>query len=319
MPLAYAPEVIIGIWALATIPQTIVSIAFTVVMGAAAGPRRRQYLMSRRWSVLGSTTALTVVLVGLFLDHSGIAFPLNYQILFIASFGGAMVSFLFSQRIVIPDNPPLPPEGQVRVSLRERLRDQLDVVRGSPAFGAFVISSFVFNLGLTMAMPLFPLYWVRDLQAPDTWIGLIATVNNGITMLGYFLWVAVGKRRGNVFVLRFCAFGLGFYPLLAALTPSIPPQVIYAGMAGIFGAGLNLVLFDLSLATVPQDRVPSSIALYQVTTFIATLVAPLIGTTIAGVFGYAVALMTAAALRFAGAALFVALGVGATPPATAKR
>ena len=46
LPLEYVPIAVIVIWAIATIPQTIVNITFTVVMGAVAGPQRRQQLMS---------------------------------------------------------------------------------------------------------------------------------------------------------------------------------------------------------------------------------------------------------------------------------
>src|SRR5689334_20391489 len=61
-PLGAAPIPIIAIWAIATVPQTIVNVAFTVVMGAVAGPNQRYYLMSRRWSTLGITSAVTVAI-----------------------------------------------------------------------------------------------------------------------------------------------------------------------------------------------------------------------------------------------------------------
>jgi len=72
---------ILLIWALATIPQTLVSITFSVVMNAVAGPDRRFDLMSRRWSTMGLTTTLAVLGIGQMLDR--VLFPLNYQ-LFIA-------------------------------------------------------------------------------------------------------------------------------------------------------------------------------------------------------------------------------------------
>jgi predicted MFS family arabinose efflux permease len=118
---------------------------------------------------------------------------------------------------------------------------------------------------------------VRQLGASDFEIGLINTVNSGIVMLGYFVWTALTRRRGNVLVLQI-SFGLTLYPLLTALASDIAPIVEFAAIAGIFGAGINLVLFDISLATVPADKVASSIAVYQLTTHAATLVAPMIGT-----------------------------------------
>jgi asparagine synthase (glutamine-hydrolysing) len=41
-----------------------VNVAFSVVMNAVAGPEHRYDLMSRRWSILGLTSAFTVALVG---------------------------------------------------------------------------------------------------------------------------------------------------------------------------------------------------------------------------------------------------------------
>src|SRR5258706_3302087 len=43
------------IWALATIPQTAVAVAFSVVMNAVAGPEGRDALLSRRLAVFGLT------------------------------------------------------------------------------------------------------------------------------------------------------------------------------------------------------------------------------------------------------------------------
>ncbi len=299
---------IIALWALITIPQTIVNITFTIVMGAVAGPRQRQYLMSRRWSVLGVTTAIMVAILGWLLEQ--VVFPLNYQLVFIGSFIGGMVSFAFSRQIEIPDNPPDDRPRNTPGSPWARLQAMVSDLRAHATFARFIVSAFVFNCGLTLAIPLFPLYWVRELGATDFWIGLITTVNSGIVMIGYFIWSAIARKRGNGFVLWICAFGLVLYPLLTGLTHSVPPLLLYAGLAGIFGAGLNLVLFDISLATCPPEHTASYIALYQVTTYIATLIAPLAATLLASTIGYGSALFVAAGLRLAGAILFIALGVG---------
>jgi Na+/melibiose symporter-like transporter len=314
-PLNIAPIPIIAIWAIATIPQTIVNVAFTIVMSAVAGPNQRYYLMSRRWSVLGVTSAITVVLVGVLLDQ--ISFPLNYQVVFIASFAGGLLSFAFSSRIEIPDNDPA--DTAASPSRRERLREGLAALRENVAYSRFLVSQFVFRCGLALALPLFPLYWVRQLHASDSWIGIINTVNSGVLMVAYFIWSALSRRKGNVLVLWVCAFGLSFYPLLTGLTHSVPPLAIYAGLAGIFGAGIDLVLFDILLSTCPPRHQASYIALYQTTTYIATFLAPTLGTFIAGSFGYAPALFIGSGLRFAGAALFVALGVGAVGSARGQQ
>ena len=88
---------ILGIWALATIPQTILSIAFSVVMNYIAGPEGRYELMTHRWSVLGFTNAFTALLAGQFLDR--LPFPINYQLVFIALSAGGLISYYFSSQI----------------------------------------------------------------------------------------------------------------------------------------------------------------------------------------------------------------------------
>jgi hypothetical protein len=60
---------ILGIWALVTIPQTILNISFNVVMNSIAGQNGRYELMSHRWSILGFTTSVTAIFVGQFLDR----------------------------------------------------------------------------------------------------------------------------------------------------------------------------------------------------------------------------------------------------------
>jgi Major Facilitator Superfamily len=320
-PLDTAPIPIIAIWAIATVPQTIVNVAFTIVMGAVAGPNRRYYLMSRRWSSLGITSALTVALVGWLLGR--FPFPINYQYVFIGSFAGGLLSFAFSSRIDIPDNAPDERAPSARHGWRVQLREGWVALRANAAYSRFLTSQFVFRCGIALAVPLFPLYWVRELQASDWWIGVINTVQNAVLLGAYFLWSELSRRKGTGLVLRLCAFGLVFYPLLTGLTRSVPPLVIYAGLAGIFMAGIDLVLFDILLTTCPQRHSASYIALYQMTSYVATFVAPILGTILAQWLGYAPALFVSSGLRLAGAVLFVLLGIGAmagaTPPRSAER
>ncbi len=41
----------LAIWAFATLPQTALAVAFSVVMNAVAGPEGRYALLSRRWAI----------------------------------------------------------------------------------------------------------------------------------------------------------------------------------------------------------------------------------------------------------------------------
>jgi predicted Na+-dependent transporter len=110
--------VILIIWALATLPQTMVNVGFSVVMNAVSGPEGRFDLMSRRWSILGITTAIATAIAGQVLDRVG--FHLNYQIVFVGLSIGGLVSYYFSSRIQIPDVDPIPviSKGSIKSSVR---------------------------------------------------------------------------------------------------------------------------------------------------------------------------------------------------------
>jgi len=83
VPRSYAVLAVLAIWGSGKpCPRPWVAVAFSVVMNAIAGPEGRYDLMSRRWSILGLTTAVAVAVVGVTLDR--ISFPFNYQVVFMA-------------------------------------------------------------------------------------------------------------------------------------------------------------------------------------------------------------------------------------------
>ena len=187
VPQQYAVTAVLLIWALVTIPQTVVNICFSVVMSSVAGPRLRYDLMSRRWTILGLTTAVCTALVGQILELMN--FPVNYQVVFIALSLGGLISFYFSSHIDLPDVviPPRPKQ-----SLTERLRGYRDLVQSNAPFLSFVSRRLVFMFGQSFAAPLFPLFYVRILDAPDASIG---SDHHGIDGIRYVWLCHLGARQ----------------------------------------------------------------------------------------------------------------------------
>lgn len=298
------PELIILIWALATLPQTLVSVGFTVVMGGVAGPGGRLTLMSRRWSILGLTNSLTVVIVGQLLRW--FEFPLNYQVVFIGSAIGAFISVVFSSSIRLPlQEVPAKRQGLIQV-----FRENGSTLRQNKTFVNFTIAQFVFRSGLALALPLFPIFWVKNVGATDPQISAINSTQTFVMMAAYFLWTRVSERRGERWVLLVTAFGISFYPLLTALTTAPNLLVLWAALGGLFTAGIDLVFFDLLLRTVPAEHQASYVGMYQTTVYIATFLAPLAGTALSDGIGIVPALIIGTVLRLAGAGMMARLGVG---------
>ncbi len=317
LPLGAVPWTVIAIWALVTVPATFVNVAFTLVMGGVAGPRRRFYVMSLRWSSLGAVTAITVTLVGMALDM--IAFPLNYQVVFIGSFLGGLLSYSFSRSIQLPDNSPAGERApQPSWRLGAWLGSLAEAMRAAPAaFRHYALSAFVFRSGVAMALPLFPLYWVREVGASDAWIGIISTAGSGVLLVAYFIWSVITRRVGNGVVLLLTSFGIALYPLSAAATSSVAVLAVLAGMAGFFAAGSDLVNFDLVLSSAPQDHQATYVGLFQMLQNLALFMMPLVGTGLASLTSLRAALVVAGGLRLLGAGLYLALRVGRGPVAGA--
>jgi hypothetical protein len=292
VPRQYLVFVILAIWALATLPQTIVSILFSVVMNTVAGPEGRFELMSRRWSIMGFTSAITVVIVGQVLDRLG--FPFNYQLVFMVLSIGGLISFYFSSHLDLPVR--VIPVITLQGSKSQRLKEYWKLIFSQKPFINFALRRFVYLTGVSLAAPLFPLYFVRQLHASDAWIGLINTSSTAVMIVGYFFWVRRSRKHGTRMVLLWTTLGLSLYPFLVAITGRVEVVVLLAGMAGIFQAGLDLIFFDELLRTIPFA---------QSMQYLSAVVSPIIGTFLADTIGISGGLIVAAAIRLLGFVLFL--------------
>ncbi len=309
VPRDHLVTVVLIIWGLITFPQTVISVAFTVVMNAVAGPANRYELMSRRWSILGFVTAIVVMLVGQVLDR--ISFPLNYQFVFLGLSFGGLISFFFSHHIKLPETEL--EEDRPGTNLSQRFRHYKELVFSHTDFLRFTAKQFVFLSGTMLSVPLFPLYFVRVVNASNAWIGIINTSQTAVLLVGYFLWTRGSKLRGSRFVLLWTTLGLSFYPALVAATQQVMLIAILAGIAGIFQAGLNLVFFDELMKTVPPKQSATFVSIAQSLQYLPAILAPLFGTLLANQIGIGGALFVSGALRLLGFILF-ASGKNETAP-----
>jgi MFS family permease len=291
----------LAIWAFATIPQTALAVAFSVVMNAVAGPEGRYALLSRRWAIFGLTGVIGTFIVTRLIDI--LSFPLNYAIMFMVLSLGGFFSFYFSRKIHLADQvlPPLPSSG----SPRQNLSNYLVLLRENPAFLSFSTKRFVYFSALVLSQPIMPLFLVHEVHATDGQIGTVNMTLTLVMLIGYFLWPWVSRRRGGRFVLLATTFGMTFYPALSALTPQINWIILFAGIAGLFQAGLDLVFFDELMKTVPAEYSATFVSLSQSMQYLSMIIAPLLGTWLADYIGLGGALWLSAGLRLLGFLLFL--------------
>jgi MFS family permease len=292
--------VVLVIWAVATLPQTMVSVSFSVVMNAVSGPEGRYDLMSRRWSILGITTAITVAIVGQVLDRIG--FHLNYQIAFLGLSLGGLISYYFSSRIQIADIEPM--HENSKNSIKSSLGEDFHLIRNEPDFVSITLRQFVYLFGITLGTPLFPLYFVRQINASDAWIGLLYTAQTAVLVVGYFYWARQSRRKGSRFVLLISTLSVALYPGLVALTNNQTLVFIFSTVTGIFQAGIDLVFFDELMKTIPPRYSPTFVSVAQSVQYLSSILAPLVGTFLAEHIGLSNALLFSTGIRLVGFVLF---------------
>jgi hypothetical protein len=288
------------VWAIAAIPSTLGMVAFPIVMDGAAGPRGRYEIMGRRWAIMGLTTAITVAIIGQLLDR--LPFPANYQIVFVGFTVAGLVSFRFSSRFRVPEHAARPLASAGR--RLDRLREIVRTVRTEPAFLRYSARQLVYVVGTRFALPLIPLYYVREVGAPDAWIGIIATGQALALLVGYQLWRKVSVKRGGTLVLLVTLFVNALYPAALSLVDQLILVAGLTAMAAVFSAGVDLALFDELMKRIPR---PYGVTFTSIDTALvngASILAPLLGAAIAIALGLAVALQLASVIGLLGVILF---------------
>lgn len=301
-PRNVAVPLMLVIWAIAAVPSTLGTVLFPIVMDGATGPHGRLELMSLRWSLMGLTMAITVSVIGQFLDR--IPFPLNYAIVFVGFTGAGAASYYFSRQFRIPRVDP-PPRPERRGSLVERIRAGVGLVRSQPAFMHYSVRQLVYVSGSRLVLPLLPLYYVTVVDAPDAWIGIIATGQSIALLAGYQFWRRQSRIRGTRILLLVVLLVSSLYPAALSLTGELVVVAALATVASFFQAGVDLILFDELMRTVPRQYGVTFVSIDTTLVNMATIVAPLIGATMAGLFGIELALRFGAFVSLCGLLLFV--------------
>lgn len=287
--------------ALGTLPAAILNLGITVLIGDLVAPRDRATVVSRRNVILAGTTALVALAGGWWLDF--VPFPLNYQLLFGAGACASLLSVRYLGRVAVTQASRSRTAGRAGVRWAQfraawgRLLDQRRFLR-------FAGSAFVYHWGLYLPAALYSIYRVRLLGASDRWIGSFTTLHTLATIGGYWLGGRLVRRWGEERVLVWSAAGLSFYPVLTALATTLPPLLGVSVLGGLFGAGLSLALFNMSLALAPEGKRPTYVALYTVVVNVAAFAAPLVGSALASGVGIRQAMYLAGAVRLIGAGLF---------------
>jgi len=297
------PPILVAVWLLKAFPEAVALPAWTSVMARGFSPRRRARVNGARWAIMSLASAVGSAVFGQLLEH--ISFPLNYQIVFLISFALSMLDpYIFGK---VEVDPTAIPQMVVQESLWARLREYVRPALSYRPFVRYLLATSSYRITLFLGAPLFSLFWVNELQASDGLLGFRATLGSSALVIGYVVWGQVAGRWGHRRVLFAGAWGLAVYVLLTAISPSAVWLLPAAVLWGLAAPGIDLGLFDLMLASCPDERQPLFGAVWSMAANLAMFVGPLIGARLGDAAGLGKALMVVAALQVVATAPFLAL------------
>ena len=301
---------VIYITALGMIPTAVGTVSFTAMFADVIAPQDRPRVVSVRNVLLSAAATLTVLVAGRALDI--LPFPFSYQLIFALAFVASLVSLYYLGRVAIPDGRPQQEVGQP--SERLDLRRALRILLAQRPYVRFTVGSLMYHWGLYFPIPLYAIYRVRTLGISEGWIGALAMLESGVTIIAYYAWGKLAQSRGSRFVLLLGLMLLCFYPIATALSRNISPLLFVSFVAGIAGPAFNLGLFNSLLEVTPAARRAMYVALFNTLMNIAAFISPILGTTVAGWLGIHEALWIGGAARVAGFLAFTYLLTGLSIP-----
>jgi hypothetical protein len=294
------------IWLIAlNLPSAIFVVGWQPMLADILPERRRAFVFSRR-NIINALIAATSSFVAGFWLRSTV-FPSNYQVMYAVGVLGAIHSCMMLEGLVIP-----PSEVISRRRVRTRhfaisaasLRVVRERVLSNRAFISMTFNTMVFDFGLWMSVPLLTLYFVRELNADDGWLGVHSTLASLATVGGFYMWERVIRRRGFYWTLvRTMPFSF-LYPFCVALFPSLMLILVFDVMIGFINSGMNLSHFNVLLKVCPRDRRASYLGFYNTVANVVAFLAPLAAVALSRQIGIRSTLLVAACLRLTGGLLF---------------
>jgi MFS family permease len=291
----------VGVFVALTLPAHFFNLGFVAFQAQAIPERYRADTFAARNILANAVGSTCNFLFGFWLGW--MAFPKNYQLLFLVAFAISMVSLYYLSKVKIAE----PASAAAPVAAPEThtsWRAFLMAPWRSPNFTRIFVNTLLHSVGLWVAAPLYILYFVRELGATEAWLGVFTSVGNLSAIVGNLFWGRLIHRHGTAPVLRVTALLIGLYPLLSGLIPSLTLILVFVSLNSLFIAGIGLSHFTLLLKLMPEAERHTYVALYSMLMNSAAFFAPLIGVALANQFGFGPVLMGCGLLSIIGSTSF---------------
>jgi MFS family permease len=290
-------ELLVGLVVMIGLPGILSAAGWDSFFADIVPARDRARVVSMRSTMTHLIMLSIVPLMGGLLEW--IPFPLNYQIIFLLAFIGAMGSLWHVKQIKVP-----PREIEAEAETEGlNLRTIRTILFGSRHFSTLVLGTFIYQWAVSIASPLYNIYFIEYLGASESWIGWRSTLASIASIAAYRFWPRRVEKAGDRTILLAATPMMALFPLLTGLATTLTPHLFIILIPRAFGSAVMLARYNLLLKNSPDARRPTYLAIYAILANVAAFIAPLVGTSLIGWIGIRGVFFISAALRLT-AALF---------------
>jgi MFS family permease len=266
--------------------------------------RNRASVFAARNIVYNGTLSIFGFLFGLWLERT--AFPGNYQAMYAFGFACSLLSMLYLMKLQAPATEATQTSASSSTwSLMNRWKALRQAMQDHRGFVRFTLNTVMHGIGVWAVTPLYILYFVRTLEAKETWLGLNGTVSTLFTLIGFALWRWVIRRWGEPITLKRTIILIGLYPVVVGLIHSLPAILIITAANGLLVPGVSLSHFTTLLKVTPERNRPGYTAAYVFIANIGIFIFPLVGVALADLFGLVPVMIAGGILSIVGSSSFI--------------
>ncbi len=172
---------------------------------------------SNRNMILNISGLIATLIAGKLLK---IAFPYNYQILFVIAFILGICSLISFTKIKIDQ---LPKEHTQKVSDEKkviRIKNFMQTIRSNKTFSNYCLSTVIWNIGVTLVSPLISIYFIKDLTGTAEYWAYIQAAGTAAGILCQKFWGPLVDEFGQKNVMSKSGIGVVLIPFLWFIAPN---------------------------------------------------------------------------------------------------
>lgn len=250
------------------------------------------------WSGLGHGLGAVISIVVLYLVAlplmNGVAYPLNFSILFVLAFAAMAISWVG----LVLNREPASAEVKDRIPALAYFRLLPGILRRDANYARFIASRSLAQLA-TMASAFYIVFGTDAFAVDAGGVVVLTIVTVSTVAVMNLLWGLIGDRSGHKLVLTLGAFCLSVAAANALVAPNRQVLAITFVLLGAYAAADNVSGLNIILEFCRSSDRPTYIGLTNTLLAPVVTLAPLIGATLASRLGYqpmfAVALFVSAA------------------------